>query len=78
MQVAVVGSSGYISMYLQDLLLKERSDIDVVRIGRAENSDFFLDLERSEDFNYDQLEEIEYILFTAAISGPDKCAQEFN
>ena len=35
-------------------------------------------MERSEDFNYDQLEEIEYILFTAAISGPDKCAQEFN
>lgn len=41
-------------------------------------SDAYLDLAEAEKFNYDLLNDIDCVIFTAAISEPDKCAQEFN
>ena len=36
------------------------------------------DLENPKEFDYEILKDIDYVVFTAAISGPDKCAAEFD
>lgn len=41
-------------------------------------SDAYLDLAEVEKFDSSLLDDIDYVVFTAAISGPDKCAQEFG
>lgn len=78
MKIALVGSSGYIARYL----LKRFSsieDIDVVlKIGRNKNDDYTLDLAFAERFNYSVLEDVDYIIFTAAVSSPDKCAEQYK
>ncbi len=37
-----------------------------------------LDLSEPARFDYSSLDNIDYIIFTAAISGPDQCAEEFD
>lgn len=78
MNVALVGSSGYIASYIIQRLEKE-SDIDsILKIDRDEKADIKLNLTEAEKFNYDCLNNIDCVVFTAAISGPDKCAEEFD
>ncbi len=78
MKIAIVGSSGYIAKYLIERFEKE-SDIEtILKIDQTPEADAFLNLTESEKFDYEALEEIEYVIFTAAISSPDKCASEFD
>lgn len=49
----------------------------VLKLDRNEKSDAYLDLAETEKFNYSLLDDVDYVVFTAAISGPDKCAKEF-
>lgn len=78
MNVALVGSSGYIASYIIQRLEKE-SDIDsILKIDQDEKADIKLNLTEAEKFNYDCLNNIDCVVFTAAISGPDKCAEEFD
>lgn len=78
MKVAIVGSSGYIARFL----LKKFAEITeielVLKIDKNGAADCSLDLEDPTKFDYSLLEGIEYIVFTAAVSSPDKCAQEFE
>lgn len=74
MRIAIVGSSGYIAGHLIHTLTGH----EVVKIGRTDADDFKLDLNAALDFNYQNLERVDYLIFTAAISGPDKCANEFD
>ena len=78
MNVALVGSSGYISGFLLDRMENDADVESVLKIGRSEATDVYLDLQMPEQFDYDVLQRIDYVVFTAAISGPDQCAKEFE
>lgn len=78
MNIALLGSSGYIAEYLIKKLEKEENIEKIVRIGRTDLADIYLELQEAENFPYDILRNIDYIIFTAAISGPDQCASEFS
>jgi len=78
MRVALVGSSGYIAGFLLNRFVEDPDIEDVLKIDQTEDADEFLNLQTPENFNYSVLEDIDYIVFTAAISGPDKCASDFE
>lgn len=78
MNVALVGSSGYIAGFLLERFAKESYVNKVLRIDQSNTADAYLNLLYPEKFDYDVLNEIDYIVFTAAISGPDKCASDFE
>ena len=78
MNVAVVGSSGYIAGYLLKRFASDAHIDKVLKIDQNANADVFLSLERPDQFDYSVLDDIDAVVFTAAISGPDKCAREFE
>lgn len=78
MNIAVVGSSGYIGNFILDSLVKEKNINQILRIGRGNDLDVNLNLLVPEKFNYDCLNNIDCVIYTAAISSPDKCAEEFD
>lgn len=78
MNIALVGSSGYIAKYLSDRFQNETNIYKVIRIDQKEPADALLNLLEPEKFEYDVLNDIDFVVFTAAISGPDKCASEFE
>lgn len=78
MKTALVGSSGYIAEYILKRFAEEYGIDSVLKLDRNEMSDAFLDLAEAEKFDYELLNGIDYVIFTAAISGPDQCAKEFD
>ena len=76
MKVALVGSTGYIAGFL--LKKFESEGWEVLPIGRREPAEAILHLEEAERFDYGTLESVDAVVFTAAVSGPDKCANEFE
>lgn len=78
MKTALVGSSGYIAEFILRRFAEEQDIESVLRLDRNTESDVFLDLQKAEVFDYSLLDNIDYIVFTAAISGPDKCAEDFD
>lgn len=78
MKTALVGSSGYIAKFILKRFCNEPGIESVLKIDRSTISDAYLDLQKAEDFNYSLLGDISYVVFTAAISRPDKCAEEFD
>ena len=67
MNVALVGSSGYIAGFLLKRFVKENHITKILSIDQNETSDIYLNLLEPEKFDYDILNEIDYIVFTAAI-----------
>ncbi len=78
MKVAIVGSEGYIAGFLLQRFQKESEVEQIITIDKSIKADYYLDLMQVEEFKYEILREIDYIVFTAAISGPDKCAEDFE
>lgn len=78
MKVAIVGSSGYISRFLIQNFYKLEGLNSLIRIGRSNDADYFLDLNNADVFDYDVLSDIDFVIFTAAISSPDQCANDFE
>lgn len=78
MKIALVGSSGYIGEFLLNRFTNEPDIESVLKIDRNQESDAFLDLSDAERFEYDLLNGIDFVVFTAAISSPDKCAEDFE
>lgn len=78
MNIAIVGSSGYIAGYIIKELQNNNNIKQIIKIDQNQEADYFLDLLQADKFPYDVLEGIDYIIFTAAISGPDQCAKEFD
>lgn len=78
MRIALVGSSGYIAEFLLKRFAEESEIESVLKLDRNSSSDAYLDLAEAERFDYALLDDIDYIVFTAAISAPDKCAREFD
>lgn len=78
MNVAIVGSSGYIAEFLLRRISSESFVDEILKIDQCGEVDEQLNLEEPEKFNYDILNNIDAIVFTAAISGPDQCASDFD
>lgn len=78
MKTALVGSSGYIAEFILKRFKDEPEIESVLKIDRNDQSDVYLDLAEAEKFDYSFLDGIDYVVFTAAISGPDQCAKEFD
>ena len=75
MKIALVGSSGYISGFIIKRLGREN---EIVRIDKIGETDQYLDLEKPDDFDYEILNNTDYVIFPAAISSPDLCEKEFG
>lgn len=78
MKIAIVGSSGYISQYLIPIFKQNKEIESIIKIGKDESSDFNLDLLKAELFDYNVLNNVDFIAFTAAISSPDQCTKDFE
>lgn len=78
MKIAIVGSSGYIAKHLMMAFTSQIPECEVVKIDMVGDVDLPLQLTSPAEFDYDKLKGIDYVIFTAAISGPDKCANEFE
>lgn len=78
MNIAIVGSSGYIAGFLLNKFCNDESINKLIEIDQIPETDFYLDLQKADEFQYDILDDINFIIFTAAISGPDKCASDFD
>lgn len=78
LKTALIGSSGYIAQYILRRFAEESEIKSVLKIDRDEKADAYLDLSEAEKFDYTALDSIDYVVFTAAISGPDQCAKEFD
>lgn len=78
MRVALIGSSGYIAQFIIKRFLKEPFIESVLKLDRNDESDEFLELLEPEKFDYSVLDNIDIVVFTAAISGPDRCAKDFE
>lgn len=78
MNVAIVGSGGYIAGFLLQRFDSEPIIEKILTIDKGNHADRCLDLENPKEFDYEILKDIDYVVFTAAISGPDKCAAEFD
>lgn len=78
MKIAIVGSSGYIAKHLMSAFSEKMPGCEMVKIDMVGEVDWQLQLTAPANFEYDQLRGVDYVIFTAAISGPDMCANEFN
>ena len=78
MKIAIVGSSGYIAKHLMNAFNAQLKACEFVKIDMTDDADLILQLTAPSKFDYDELQGIDYIIFTAAISGPDMCANEFG
>lgn len=77
MNIAIVGSSGYIAGYLRkDLLSRGHMILNIDKTAGEDTQ--YLDLQNADRFHYSVLDPIDYVVFTAAISGPDKCAEKYD
>jgi dTDP-4-dehydrorhamnose reductase len=78
MKIGIVGSEGYIASYMIENFRDKDYVESLLCIDKSQRADVFLDLEKPEKFNYEVLDEIDYLVFTAAVSGPDACADNFD
>lgn len=78
MKIAIVGSSGYIASHLMKAFTTQIPDSEIVKIDMTNDADLKLQLTTPAEFDYNQITSLDYIIFTAAISGPDMCANEYN
>lgn len=78
MNIAMVGSSGYIASYLTKHFSRDPSVSRILRIDRAGDADVYLDLREADKFDYGVLDGVDHVVFTAAVSGPDRCAADYE
>lgn len=78
MNIAIVGSSGYIAKFLINRFNNEKIADRILKIDQTDDADEYLNLLEPQNFNYESLNDIDFVVFTAAISGPDKCAQDYD
>lgn len=78
MKIAIVGSSGYIAKHLMKVFSEQLQGSEIVKIDMVGEVDLPLQLTSPTEFEYDKIKGIDYVIFTAAVSGPDMCANEFE
>lgn len=77
MKIGIIGSGGYIAEHLKSRILEDGIH-KVKMLGRRESSDIYIDLLDLSEFDFSQLDGLDYLIFTAAISGPDICASKYE
>lgn len=77
-KIGVIGNTGYISKSLIAELLKSKDIYETKRIGRSGDFDIYLDLSDMLNYDFSVFKDLDYVIFTAAISSPDKCANEYD
>lgn len=75
MNLAIVGSSGYIAGGIKEYYQKI-GDVPYL-FGRGQEADCNLELTEMSCFDFSKLDGLDFIVFTAAVSGPDQCARDF-
>ncbi len=75
MKIGIVGYNGYIASEIVCRLSKEH---EIIKIGRRDDADVYLDLENISHFDDSVFEKMDFLIYTAAVSGPDKCANEYE
>ncbi len=75
MKILLTGSSGYISGFIIERF-KDRYEI--IKADMNDSADVYLNLEKADDFDYGVLNDVEYVIFPAAISSPDLCEKEYE
>lgn len=78
MNIALVGSSGYIAGFIIKRLEEDESIENILKIDCTEDADAYINLSEADKFDYSVLDNVDFVIFTAAISGPDKCASDFD
>lgn len=77
--VAIVGSGGYIAGYLKGLLRTNSEIGNIISIDKINDGiTRYIDLADASSINNLLLDDIDYIIFLAAISSPDACAIEYG
>jgi len=78
MRIGIVGSGGYIAQYIiQNYKMCDYVET-ILCIDKSDEADVYLDLEKADEFEYDMLDDIDYLIFTAAIPSPDICASDYE
>lgn len=78
MKIAIVGHSGYIGGYLLKRFSYELGIDKVLKLDQTMDADVYLNLSNLNGFHYEVLDDVDFIVYTAAISSPDKCASEYD
>lgn len=73
-----MGSTGYIAGYILKRFDEDKDIESCLKLDQSEKADVYFDLQKPDKFDYGVLNNIDFIVFTAAISGPDKCASDFD
>lgn len=76
MNIVVVGASGYIGTGITKHFKANRIHDKIYTAGRHMESDIQLDLSNIECFDESQLDDVDYMIFASAVSGPDQCDKE--
>ncbi len=74
-RIIVIGNTGFIGSGLINYFRGKGKR--VITAGRK-NADWYIDLERPDLSDCEKFKSGDYVLFTAAISSPDKCQHEFQ
>mgnify|MGYP003369395617 CR=1 FL=1 len=77
MKIAIVGT-GYVGNALKRFLKKTYPEYDIKTYGKNICNDQVIDLNEAEEFDYDVLNQVDYVIFTAAVSSPDICANDYD
>lgn len=75
-KIGIIGSTGYIARSLITYL--ENRNFEIKRIGRSGVFDIYLDLEKTNSYDYSVFKGLDFVIFTAAISSPDVCSKEYD
>ena len=75
MKIALTGSTGYISSFV---IKRFKDRYEILKIDKSDQADRYLDLEDGGVFDYDVLNDVDLVVFPAAISSPDLCEKEYD
>lgn len=76
MRIAIIGSTGFLGKKFVKILSENNEIIEINR--NSNNLAYKLNLDNAETFDYRIFNNIDYVLFLAAISSPDKCFCDYD
>ncbi len=77
-KVCIIGATGYLGKYIYNKFDSEFSVFGTTSKPALGSELLLLDLEKPQDFNYNQVGSKDYIVFCSAISSPDICKKNFK